>query len=438
MTRNPLQKFIWILLPIITFFLGLSLRPNSYSGSVTGKSKAQTQERIQSSLGLANRQSVKSKSSGNNKNSADPTSSTLNSSTLSGTKLDSTSIKRIGQSLREELNPLKRRQIFNELLQGMTLDNAREIREQIKSLDQNSSEFRDFHFVWGSMAGAEAVINGTKTSERDLHVTMTGWASTNPDQAIAWFNDLDKLNDKRLSKDHLKRSIVEGLANTDPDRAINFISALKESGDKDAHRMIHDVARKATRSMNLEEAGAWAQSLPDEGMRQSSIHSILPKFAYSDPESASKWAASLILIDSDISSTAIHKVGEAWAHRDPPASAEWLSSLPESQGSNTGLETALHHWAGRDPKAASEHLVSMPNSTGKDHAIRGFVSKVAHEDPQSALIWADSIQDESTRNGALINAGQTYFRRDRAAATEWLQSSGLPASMQSKINPQKK
>jgi len=317
----------------------------------------------------------------------------------------------------------------------MTLDNAREIREQIKSLDQNSSEFRDFHFVWGSMAGAEAVINGTKTSERDLHVTMTGWASTNPDQAIAWFNDLDKLNDKRLSKDHLKRSIVEGLANTDPDRAINFISTLKESGDKDAHRMIHDVARKATRRMNLEEAGAWAQSLPDEGMRQSSIQSILPRFAYSDPESASKWAASL---DSDISSTAIHKVGEAWAHRDPPASAEWLSSLPESKGSNSGLETALHHWAGRDPTAASEHLVSMPDSVGKDRAIKGFVSKVAHEDPQSALIWADSIQDEPTRNGALINAGQTYFRRDRAAATEWLQSSGLPASVQSKINPQKK
>ncbi|MEC7861176.1 MAG: hypothetical protein VYC70_00960 [Verrucomicrobiota bacterium] len=430
MPRKPLQTFVWILLPVITFFLGLSLRPDHNPETEKDNTKVQTQG--QTSRGLVNRQSIKSKSSGDNNNSAESISSDpkLNSSALSGTKLNSTSIKGIGQSLREELNPLKRRQIFNELLQGMTLDNAREIREQIKSLDQNSSEFRDFHFVWGSMAGAEAVINGTKTSERDLHVTMTGWASTDPDQAIAWFNDLDKLDDKRLSKDHLKRSIVEGLANTDPDRAIDFISTLKKSGDKEAHRMIHDVARKATRSMNLEEAGAWAASLPDEGMRQSSIHSILPRFAYSDPESASKWAASL---DSDISSTAIHKVGEAWAHRDPPASAEWLSSLPESQGTNTGLETALHHWAGRDPKAASEHLVSMPDSVGKDRAIRGFVTKVAHEDPQSALIWADSIQDESTRNGALIKAGQTFFRRDKAAATEWLQSSGLPASMQSEI-----
>ena len=430
MPRKPLQTFVWILLPVITFFLGLSLRPDHNPELETDNAKILTQG--QTSRGLVNRQSIKSKSSGDNNNSAESISSDpkLNSSALSGTNLNSTSIKRIGQSLREELNPLKRRQIFNELLQGMTLDNAQEIREQIKSLDQNSSEFRDFHFVWGSMAGAEAVINGTKTSERDLHVTMTGWASTSPDQAIAWFNDLNKLNNKRLSKNDLKRSIVEGLANTDPDRAIDFISSLKESGDKDTHRMVHDVARKATRSMNLQEAGQWATGLPDEEMRQSSINSIVPRFAYSDPESASKWAASL---DSDISSTAIHRVGEAWAHRDPPASAQWLSSLPESQGASTGLEKALHHWAGRDPKAASEHLVSMPDSVGKDQAIRGFVSKVAHEDPQSALIWADSIQDESTRNRALINAGQAFFHRNRAAATEWLQSSGLPASVQSKI-----
>ena len=435
MTKNPLQKFIWILLPVITFFLGLSLRPDHHTSSKTGTPKTQTQGDDRSSRGLANRQSIQSKSLGNNKDSVKPTTSTLNSSASSEPTLDSSSIKRIGQSLREELNPLKRRQIFNEFLQGMTLDNAQEIREQIKNLDQNSSEFRDFHFVWGSMAGAEAVINGTKTSERDLHITMTGWASTSPDQAIAWFNDLGKLDNKRLSKDHLKRSIVEGLANTDPDRAIDFIGSLKKSGDKDTHRMVNDVARKATRGMNLEEAGQWAAGLPDEEMRQSSMHSIIPRFAYSDPESASKWAASL---DSDISSTATHKVGEAWAHRDPPASAQWLSSLPESQGASKGLETALHHWAGRDPKAASEHLVSMPDSAQKDRAIRGFVSKVAHEDPQSALIWADSIQDESTRTKALINAGQTFFHRNRSAATEWLQNSGLPESVQNKINSKKR
>jgi len=435
MTRKPLQIFVWILLPVITFFLGLSLRPAQKTASGPDNLKTQSQAPSQVTRGLFNRKSAQSKSSVNNQDSTNSNNSALNSAAPPGTKLTSASIKRIGQSLREELNPLKRRQIFNEFLQGMTLDNALEIREQIRSLDQNSSEFRDFHFVWGSMAGAEAVIHGTKTSERDLHVTMTGWASTSPDQAIAWFNDLNKLNDKRLSKNDLKRSIVEGLANTDPDRAIDFISSLKESGDKEAHRMVHDVARKATRRMNLEEAGQWAASLPDEEMRQSSIHSIIPRFAYSDPESASKWATDL---DSDISSTAIHKVGEAWAHRDPPASAEWLSSLPDSQGASTGLRTALHHWAGRDPKAASDHLVSMPDSPRKDQAIRGFVSKVAHEDPQSALIWADSIQDESTRNSALINAGQTFFRRDRTAATEWLQSSGLSESLQNKISSRKR
>ena len=55
------------------------------------------------------------------------------------------------------------------------------------------------------MAGAEAVINGTKTSERDLHITMTGWVSSKPDEAIAWFDKIDTLNDKRLSKNDMAR-----------------------------------------------------------------------------------------------------------------------------------------------------------------------------------------------------------------------------------------
>ena len=237
--------------------------------------------------------------------------------------LNSSQIKVIGQSMVSELNPLKRRSIFNSLLEGMTLENAKEIRDQIKRLDQNSSEFRDFHFIWGSMAGAEAVINGTKTSERDLHITMTGWVSSKPDEAIAWFDQIDTLNDKRLSKNDLKRSVVDGLSNIDPNRAVDFISILAQSGDKDANKLIHNVARKVTQTMDLEEAGAWADGLTNKNMRKSAMDSIVPRFAYSDPESASKWAASL---QSDMAYTAIQKVGEAWSHRDPAASVQWLES----------------------------------------------------------------------------------------------------------------
>ena len=123
MSKKPLQIFVWILLPVITFFLGLSLRPSQKAGAGVTISNTRSQESGQATRGLANRKSAQSNSSPNNQSSTNPNDNALNSPNQSGTKLSSANIKRIGQSLREELNPLKRRQIFNEFLQGMTLDN---------------------------------------------------------------------------------------------------------------------------------------------------------------------------------------------------------------------------------------------------------------------------------------------------------------------------
>ena len=69
MLRKLLQTFVWILLPVISFFLGLSLRPDHNPVSETDNAKSQAQG--QTSRGLFNRQSIKSKSSGDNNNSAE-------------------------------------------------------------------------------------------------------------------------------------------------------------------------------------------------------------------------------------------------------------------------------------------------------------------------------------------------------------------------------
>ena len=433
MKKKIIHLALYSILPITTFFIGIKLQPNQNSQILdksdkieTGKSSTKpiishlTEKALQDDGKLSKKTNLQT-----NSLLIDPLDNPL---------LDSSEIKSLGQSMVSELNPLKRRSIFNSLLEGMTLENAQEIREQVKRLDQNSSEFRDFHFIWGSMAGAEAVINGTKTSERDLHVTMTGWVSSKPDEAIAWFDKIDTLNDRRLNKNDLKRSVVDGLSNIDPNRAVDFISTLVQSGDKEANKLIHNVARKVTQTMNLEEAGAWADNLTNKNMRKSAMDSIVPRFAYSDPESASKWASSL---QSDMASTAIQKVSEAWSHRDPAASVQWLESLPESSGVNSGIENALSHWARRDPKSASDHLINMPDSTQKDRAIKGFASRVAYEDPQSALVWANTIQDEKIRDGALKNAGRAYYKRDKTGALQWLESSGLSPKIISEILPKK-
>jgi len=433
MKRKIIHLALYSILPITTFFIGIKLQPNQNSQALNESKKLEADKSSPKSeiSHLTNKASQdESKLSKATTDQTNP----LSLEPLDKPSLDSSEIKSIGQSMVSELNPLKRREIFNSLLEGMTLENAQEIREQIKKLNQYSSEFRDFHFIWGSMAGAEAVINGTKTSERDLDITMTGWVSSKPDEAIAWFDKIDTLNDKRLSKNVLKRSVVDGLSNIDPNRAADFVSILAQSGDKDANKLIKNVGYKVTQIMDLEKAGAWADGLTNKNLRKSAMESIVPKFAYSDPESASKWAESL---QSDMASTAINKVGEIWSNKDPAASVKWLESLPESKGTNSGIENALSNWARRDPKSASDHLVGMPDSMQKDRAIKGFASRVAYEDPQSALVWANTIQDEKIREGALRDAGRAYYKRDKTGALQWLETSGLPPKTINEILPKK-
>ena len=79
----------------------------------------------------------------------------------------------------------------------------------------------------------------------------------------------------------------------------------------------------------------------------------------------------------------------------------------------------------------------MPDSMQKDRAIKGFASRVAYEDPQSALVWANTIQDEKIRDGALRDAGRAYYKRDKTGALQWLETSGLPPKTINEILPKK-
>ena len=80
----------------------------------------------------------------------------------------------------------------------------------------------------------------------------------------------------------------------------------------------------------------------------------------------------------------------------------------------------------------------MDDSGQKDMAIKGFVSRVVHEDPEAAILWADSINNESVKNDAMVIAGSVYIRKDYSNANAWLEQSGLPNGVKEKINSPKK
>lgn len=319
--------------------------------------------------------------------------------------LSQAGITELGRQFKLELDPIAKRALFAELIQGMTADNAMEIREQIDHLSSNSPEFRDFHYAWGKIGGTVAVLHGAETRKTDMAATLAGWASADPAAARDWFSSVGKQSKENYaSHAHLKVGMVHGLANADPALATTFVLDLAAAGDAQAKSLLGVVTGKVLQVNGPADAALWAEKLP-----------------------AGK-----------IQASAMERVAHDYALADPDAAIHWLESLPASTDASKAYSSAFEGWSSTDPNAAGNYLAKMPASSNRDHAIGGYIDRIRWVDPLSAIEWADAINNEKARNKSIEQAGQAYFRRDRKAASAWLASSGLPAETQKRITSHKR
>ncbi len=307
--------------------------------------------------------------------------------------LSESEIRQLGLDLKAARSPLERREIFDRILRNLTAENAKLLREQIVHLDSNSSEFRDFHYQWGAIAGEEAVLNGAETEERDMATTLAGWASADPEAALAYFNGLEP---DQQNGSGLKWGAISGLAQVDPNLAVQFAMDRQQAGDREATRLVDYLAREVIKSGDPASAASWATTLPA----------------------------------GDLQDAAVRRVAEEYADENPVAAIDWANSLPEGNGKNRALEESFSEWARENPQAAADRLSALPDSPERDAATYGYARRVAWEDPVAGIEWANTIADDGTRTRALMDTGRAYFRRDAEAAKNWLPNSGLNEKQQ--------
>ena len=329
-------------------------------------------------------------------------------------------------------NPLVRRRAFDQLLNNLTAENAKDMLVHLKENRAGGEQWRDFHYLWGKLDGKAAVDHSLKSEERDLSYTMAGWASGYPDAAINYINNLSE--EERGSFRQLQEAMVSGMADNDTARATDYVLQLANQGDDRANHLFGLVTREVVSNVGIDEAAQWSQSLPDGDLKGAALDTVAHRFTNQDPEAAAQWVEQFA--GQSFADRAIEEVGDEWAERDPASAVNWLETLSEGRGQNMGLHSAFGEWAQRDPVAAGERITAMPRSPQRDAAISGFSRRVSYSDPGAAIEWANSIAEESSRVRALTHAGQQLFRRDRTAAEAWVGSSGLPPqAQQAVLNP---
>ena len=380
MKKNILHHLIWALVAIATFVVGSKMNssnPEQSAESKRGLQNSSSSRRVVTSAENDLNFRVKSTRSKSKSGSETKESSTL---TEEG-------IAELGAIFKDG-NLIERRLAFAEMLKQLTPDNARQLREQIAHMSQDSAEFREFHYAWGAIAGDEAILHGKDTPKRDMAASLAGWASEDPQSAMAYFDNLSA--EEQSDGTHMKWGAAFGLADADPQLAAEFAVERSQSGDKDADKMIHIAAAAALKSGDQEEVTQWASNIPE----------------------------------GDLQNTAFQRIAGDYAKEDPAKAVEWASNLPEGEGKNHAVGSSFHQWANRDPKEAANAISSLPIDQ-QDSATYGYATSVVHKEPAAGVQWAANIKDPEARTNAMVDTGRVFYRRDREAAQEWLATSNL-------------
>ena len=424
----------WASVAIATFVIGRS----GGTDRVTENADAKPSDAASRTAGGLNALPASQRNSANEKNGINSSERNLS---LPDVGLSAAKIKAISTEAFNDPSPLKRSLAFTKLLEGLTAENAELVLQSLKDGGAGREQWQLFVYAWGSKDGAGAMdyaatnLEGERSMRFQSEV-LTGWASQNPDAAIAWASALDGSgaeDPERLART-MNYALISGLADHDIGFATDYAYRLAEGGDRNASSYFDTIASEQMRKAGLDGALTWAEGLAAGDLKGSALDRVAGTYVNKDPKAAAAWAAQFAGEAWGV--RVIEEIGDEWAERDPAASVAWLDTLPQGAGRNEGTYSAFREWAQRDALAASEHLVTMPDSPAKDNAVRGLARTIASKDPESAIAWANTIAEPDMRTETLTSTAREWFRRDRAAATEWLATSGLsPEAQQQVTNP---
>ncbi|MDA7518543.1 hypothetical protein N8522_01025 [Akkermansiaceae bacterium] len=348
---------------------------------------------------------------------------------FSASTLSSDGLEALAKEAFKDPNPVKRRLAFARLLEGISLENGLEMRNQLEALGADRQNWQEFHYAWGAIAGKSAFSDAVNSGKHDLEALISGWAAVDPSSAISMLSELpEELQDQ---KNRLENGIVSGLADRDPEEAVAYINTLVAGGREDAARLMGVVANEVLRGGDTTAAAAWAANLTNGPLKGEAMKEVAERYARSDPQAASDWIAPYAA--EDFAANAIREVGRNWAREEPLTAVTWLDNLPAGNGQKSGLNSAFGDWEDKDPLAASEYLLSMPSSAKRDSAVSGFARGYAWQNPENAIAWAQDISDPGLRDQTLTQVGEAYFRRKPDEARAWLPESGLSPAMQEQV-----
>lgn len=253
-----------------------------------------------------------------------------------------------------------------------------------------------------------------------LTAALSGWASTDPEAALAYVNE--QLDDSYKSQS--VNAVYASWAEVDPKAAIAAAATL-------VGRQQRDVAQSIYRNWggsNPAAAMAHAsENLENGRTKDETLDGILRQWASDDLSGAVTWVEQTTE-NREEAVGALRTVAYGLASRKPAQAAALLNAYPELITSR-GLSSRLaSEWSKQDPAATAAWTEALADPGARDDAIKTTAGNWASQDYDQAYTWAQGLPDARSRALALSNVALRQAQEGMDQPTSWIQN--LPAGFE--------
>jgi len=243
------------------------------------------------------------------------------------------------------------------------------------------------------------------------------------------------------------------------------IALLDQVPNEFGRSVLAEIIGSEWAESDLKAAFAWANQQTDSKIKNAILEGVISSWAKTDLKGAFAYAQSLPPGNSQDST--ISKVFENAAQGDQGALA-MMQSLPEGRTKNlaaTGISEfmsldypraawdlasgiadsglrmraelrvlgQLRMGSLEDPDAGTQWMQSLPEGDTKDNLSEAISWYMAKDYPQAAMDMASGIGDSNRRTEAQKTTAAKWFRKDPAAATQWINSSAFPQEVKTQL-----
>lgn len=259
-------------------------------------------------------------------------------------------------------------------------------------------------------------LKDTSPQTRIVADIIADWFKCDKESLCQWAANLH-------DKDPVSRLALQEIVKEWPIRDTQGFSRFLETLRGEARDNVIVNAIYKFGGTSPEFSASLAGKIKNESLLQEPIANLTKNMFLKNPEKTHKW------LDT-ISSPALKDIAiETYVSHVASGDMDKAIGVIAEISSETSRETAMTYLiketADKFPQKAADIINEYPEGQSKQNLIRCFTTSISGTHPETAMLWADQIDDESTRVDTMVHLSKIWMSKDMDSFSKWFKQADL-------------